>query len=108
VFFLAVTSSEKESQTHDEAAHIAAGYLYWTTGDFRLNPEHPPLSKLLQSLPLVAVRPPFSPPADSWDRADEFAIGRYFLYRKGIPAERFLVLARLVTIAMSLVVTLSV
>ena len=29
--FLAVTSSEKESQTHDEAAHIAAGYSYWKT-----------------------------------------------------------------------------
>ena len=33
------------SQTDDEANHLAAGYSYLTTGDFRLNSEHPPLIK---------------------------------------------------------------
>ena len=32
--------------TVDEAYHIAAGVSYVRTGDFRLNPEHPPLVKL--------------------------------------------------------------
>ncbi len=32
--------------TFDEAYHIGAGVSYVKTGDFRLNPEHPPLTKL--------------------------------------------------------------
>lgn len=32
--------------TIDEAYHIAAGVSYVRLGDFRINPEHPPLMKL--------------------------------------------------------------
>src|SRR6516162_9303871 len=32
--------------TIDEAYHIAAGVSYVRLGDFRINPEHPPLVKL--------------------------------------------------------------
>lgn len=46
-------SVRRESQTWDEAAHIYAGYMYWTRGDFGMNPEHPPLVKLLATLPLL-------------------------------------------------------
>ena len=35
-----------DSFTIDEAYHIGAGAAYVQTGDFRLNPEHPPLVKL--------------------------------------------------------------
>lgn len=35
-----------DSFTFDEAYHIGAGAVYVKTGDFRLNPEHPPLTKL--------------------------------------------------------------
>ena len=35
-----------DSFTFDEAYHIGAGAAYVKTGDFRLNPEHPPLVKL--------------------------------------------------------------
>ena len=42
-----------ESQTFDEALHLTAGFSYWKTGDFRLNREHPPLSKLLTAFPLL-------------------------------------------------------
>ena len=35
-----------DSFTYDEAYHIGAGAHYWQTGDFRLNPEQPPLTKL--------------------------------------------------------------
>jgi hypothetical protein len=34
------------SDTSDEAVHLASGYSYWQTRDFRMNPEHPPLAKL--------------------------------------------------------------
>lgn len=35
-----------DGYTVDEPWHIVAGLSYLRTGDFRLNPEHPPLSKL--------------------------------------------------------------
>ena len=47
------------SQTSDEATHLAAGYAYVTQRDFRLNPEHPPLIKLLSG---AAVRLAYSLP----------------------------------------------
>src|SRR5829696_7943927 len=41
----AITTS-LDSFTIDEAYHIGAGAAYVQTGDFRINPEHPPLVKL--------------------------------------------------------------
>ncbi|HYU33256.1 MAG TPA: hypothetical protein VEW48_13935 [Thermoanaerobaculia bacterium] len=35
-----------DGMTLDEPYHIASGVSYVRTGDFRLNPEHPPLVKL--------------------------------------------------------------
>src|SRR5579863_8720920 len=42
-----------ESLTFDEADHIFAGYMMWHSGDYGLNPEHPPLVKLVATLPLL-------------------------------------------------------
>ncbi len=50
---LAYTSMRHLSVTYDEVAHIPAGYVYWETHDFRLNPQHPPLIKLLAAIPLL-------------------------------------------------------
>ncbi len=43
------------SPTMDEPTHLAAGYSYLATGDYRLNTEHPPLLKKLAALPLRAI-----------------------------------------------------
>jgi dolichyl-phosphate-mannose-protein mannosyltransferase len=45
----------RETQTWDEACHIFAGYRYWTRGDFGMNPEHPPLVKLLTTATLLPL-----------------------------------------------------
>ena len=50
-------SVRQESQTWDEANHIYAGYRSWTHADFGLNPEHPPLLKLLATVPLFSSPP---------------------------------------------------
>src|SRR4051794_27526019 len=50
-------SVRRESQTWDEANQIFAGYRTWTHGDFGLNPEHPPLVKLLATVPLLSSQP---------------------------------------------------
>src|SRR6266849_6571526 len=49
-----------ESLTNDELVHIPSGYHYLVTGNFRLNPEHPPLVKLWACLPVLFLRPEVS------------------------------------------------
>src|SRR5437588_4568316 len=44
------------SPTSDEPAHLAAGYSYLVTHDYRVNPEHPPLIKTFAALPLLGMR----------------------------------------------------
>ena len=43
----------RESLTWDEDNHMFAGYMMWQTGDYGLNPEHPPLVKLLATVPML-------------------------------------------------------
>jgi 4-amino-4-deoxy-L-arabinose transferase-like glycosyltransferase len=45
----------RTSATMDERPHIFAGYRYWQCGDFTVNPEHPPLVKLLATIPLIGM-----------------------------------------------------
>jgi len=49
-------SVRRTSQTWDEGDHIFAGYMSWKTGDFGLNPEHPPMVKLVAALPLLPLK----------------------------------------------------
>jgi len=42
-----VVTAAGKSPTFDEPTHVGAGISYWKTGDFRMNPEHPPLVKAL-------------------------------------------------------------
>jgi hypothetical protein len=53
-----------------------------------MNPEHPPLGKLLCDLPLLimGVRLPFE--HDSWQRTDEVAFGEQFLYANKLSPDR--------------------
>ncbi len=55
IFFIqAVASMVQKSPTADEAAHhIAPGYSFLKTKDFRLNSTGPPLMEELAALPLL-------------------------------------------------------
>src|SRR5258706_992434 len=44
-----------KSSIVDEPLHVFAGYTYLKWGDFRANPEHPPLAKMWAALPLLAL-----------------------------------------------------
>jgi hypothetical protein len=84
------------SQTVDEAAHLAPGYSYLVTGDFRLDSEHPPLIKAFQALPLLLFfRLPFNPDRQLWLEKDVFGIGYEWLYKSGLAADQTLFLSRL-------------
>jgi 4-amino-4-deoxy-L-arabinose transferase-like glycosyltransferase len=56
-FCLQLNLAKTDSQTTDEAVHLFAGYLYFTQGNFRYNPEHPPLFKYLAAAPLLFIHP---------------------------------------------------
>lgn len=62
----ALWQAHRVSPTYDEPVHLAAGLSYWRSGDFRMNPEHPPGLELLAALPVRAVHPwPDGPDAES-------------------------------------------
>src|SRR5256712_7645214 len=81
------------SATSDEPLHLAAGYTYWLTRDFRLNPEHPPLAKLLAALPLLALKPRIDFGWPEWKMPQEYIFGWGFLYTND--ADRLLFWGRL-------------
>jgi dolichyl-phosphate-mannose-protein mannosyltransferase len=49
------TAALQKSPTYDEPVHLFAGYSYLNWGDYRINPEHPPLAKILAALPLLIM-----------------------------------------------------
>ncbi|MGH7927265.1 MAG: ArnT family glycosyltransferase, partial [Candidatus Binatia bacterium] len=52
---LSLSSVQQKSPTYDETVHLFAGYSYLKWGDYRVNPEHPPLVKMLAAAPLLAL-----------------------------------------------------
>jgi 4-amino-4-deoxy-L-arabinose transferase-like glycosyltransferase len=73
-------SVRQNSQTFDESAHLYAGYSYWKTHDFGINPEHPPLAKMVAALPLLPLRLAVNPPPPIYFRGASAIGGRQFLY----------------------------
>lgn len=66
---------------------------------FSSGPAYPPFAKLLQSFPILFLRSSYTPPLADWSRADEFGLGRDFLYHSGAPWRPMLLSARIITIA---------
>jgi hypothetical protein len=69
---LAGGAALRESVTVDEVSHIGAGVSYLERLDLRMNPEHPPLAKVLAAIPLVirGVRADYS--HISWSISEKF------------------------------------
>lgn len=55
------TAASRWSMTMDEVMHIPAGYIYWKLGDYSFNAEHPPLAKLIATIPLLFSHPRLPP-----------------------------------------------
>jgi Dolichyl-phosphate-mannose-protein mannosyltransferase len=101
VFFLRGEAAVRAtSPTFDEVVHLAGGYSYWRTGDFRINCETPPLMKLVWAVPLVlGERPPFAPDREQWEKNDIWRMGDAFLYESPVRADSMLLPARRVNLA---------
>ncbi len=101
IFCLHVFSAQQESQTIDEAVHLTAGVSYVTTGDFRLNPEHPPLIKELAALPVILAGAKFPITSTNWKTWNQYALGSEFLYHNILSHQTILLLGRLPIILLS-------
>lgn len=72
-----------ESQTFDEPAHMYAGYSYWLRSDFGINPEHPPLVKLVATLPLLLSKPKYPDPLQVFFRGQSAFGGMQMMSEPG-------------------------
>lgn len=106
MFLLMFFSVKGDSPIVDEIAHIPSGYSYLTTGDYRLNPEHPPLIKDLAAIPLVIWGANF--PYDYWLSNNpvvnnQWEMGWDFIFRSGNNPDTLLLLAKIPMMLLSLI-----
>src|SRR3989344_1789138 len=88
---LAVTSVWDDSLIVDEIPHIGAGYSYVAKQDLRLNPEHPPLVKLLAGIPLLFLdlkQSAFETKPWQRDVNGQWEFGRTLIYNSGNDADQ--------------------
>jgi 4-amino-4-deoxy-L-arabinose transferase-like glycosyltransferase len=77
---LALTMVHRESLTFDEDDHMFAGYMMWKATDYGLNPEHPPLVKLLATVPILRDHLWVPPPLDhQFFKTEAYLNGRDWL-----------------------------
>lgn len=99
----------RTSATVDEPDHILAGYRHWQCGDFGINPEHPPLLKLLATAPLnfrELSDPPWECGSKLTSKFDAFSYGSTFLVENGL--DSVVITTRLGASLMSLLLALLV
>ncbi|HZI93835.1 MAG TPA: glycosyltransferase family 39 protein [Patescibacteria group bacterium] len=109
---LATSSLRDDSQTSDEAIHLAAGFAHITRADFAVNPEHPPLAKEIAALPLLFMNVSLPLQDPSWAGAHASAfqlpLGERFLYHNGVPFMTLLIAGRLPIVALGALLCLLV
>ena len=105
---LALHSLWWKSATFDETSHFPAGVAMLATGEARLNPQHPPLVKLLAALAAAPLHPRVPFDSDAWRAGREWEFGRALLFASGNDPVALLRAARLPTVALSLLGGLAV
>ena len=101
------SAAQGDSAIFDETAHVVAGYTYVRHLDYRFNPEHPPLIKVLAGLPLLFKNLQFPTDKDYWTGINEqWSAGNQFLYWSGNDPNSILLWARLGPIIVTLLLIL--
>lgn len=81
-------AARSDGLTIDEVVYIGSGYAHLALGDYRLNPEQPPLAKLVGALGLLRLKAPASVDAGEW------SYGYAFVNQNSIPAASVIERAR--------------
>ncbi len=74
-------STRQQSPSWDEGDHIYSGYMNWKNGEYALNPEHPPLVKLVATLPLLPLDLKTAPRQNRYFKTEAYYGGRELLFR---------------------------
>ncbi|RXH57793.1 hypothetical protein GRAN_1103 [Granulicella sibirica] len=74
-------STRQESPSWDEGDHIFSGYMNWKNREYSLNPEHPPLVKLIAALPLLPLDLKVAPRKGRFFKSEAYYGGRELLFR---------------------------
>ena len=107
--FQVIFSMKTKSPTCDEFYHhIANGYTYLLTRDFRMNPASPPLPRMLAGIPLYFLNA--KAPLDHWSWAEgdspEFARQFFCVYNQDI--DKLVFWARMPIVLLSILFGLTV
>lgn len=86
-------TSRANSVTWDEAHHLFDGYTIWTQHDYGLNPEVPPLVKLVAAAPLLRMHLVVPPLQGRSEQTEAFLDGKDFLFQND--ADKLLFCARM-------------
>lgn len=106
---MVLASSPYKSAAFDEEYHLVVGVTYWRTGDYRLATEHPPLSSLLATLPLLTWDDLVLPLDDpSWEAADIFPFATKFLWDANARSVEMVETARRPLLLLGLLLLLSI
>lgn len=107
---MAALASPQKSGSFDEQYHLAAGYSYLKTGDFRMATTHPPLVGVLAALPLLgddAIVLPLE--SEWWQAAHRHLFADEFVWRANAPrGPQMLVAARQSVILLGALVVVAV
>ena len=101
-----VLTARANSITWDEDDHIYAGYMSWKHGDFGLNPEHPPLVKLLAAVPLLNLSLKMPPLQNRFFKIEAFLDGKDFVFQND--ADKILLRARMAASLLALLLVVLV
>jgi 4-amino-4-deoxy-L-arabinose transferase-like glycosyltransferase len=79
--FQLLYSVKQESLTFDEGDHIFSGYMSLKHHDFGLNPEHPPLVKMVAAIPLLGMDLREPQLQNRYFKTEAYLSGRDFIFQ---------------------------
>ena len=83
-WWMATSVSDTICTTGDEIAHLTAGYSYWKTNDYRLQPENGNLPQRWAAIPLLGRGLKFpAQDQNAWRISDVWDIGFQWFYTQG-------------------------
>lgn len=93
-----VTTAVQQTPTIDEPVYVGTAAVYLHEHSLRLNPEHPPLGKLVVGAGVALADPRY----DASFEGDQGQVGRHLLYASGNDPWRLMLFARLPVIVLTL------
>lgn len=88
--------------TYDEQNHVTRGIAIYTTGDYRLCLDHPPLANIVQALPLIGRASGFSTALPEWQAGNTWRTAHATMWANPQAGVAMVHLARLTTLLFTL------